>query len=100
MKIKLEPNPRAGLTLWHSEDGRFSGAITPPFMMKVPGEQDQLMPAGATLFVPEDAPNEKPTLNRYSPVVAKASSVRGLVPLLEKWTEENAAKSHWELRDI
>lgn len=100
MKVHLETDPKSGTSYWYSDDRRFYGAVLEPFALEVPGKPEtrQEMEAGALLSVPKYKPHERPSINKHSPLIVQAPSVDELVPLLEKWVDENAKKKLWDLR--
>jgi hypothetical protein len=95
----LVGDPRNGIFPWKTMDGHFTGYLISGFKMTPSdGGGDVELPAGALLAVPKNSPNERPSINKYSPVVVTAKTVEELPPLLELWTEANQAKTLWSLR--
>lgn len=99
MKVHVEADPRSNALYWYSDDKKFYGPIVEPFALedKAQGYYEEF-PAGALLSVPKISPGDRPTFNKYSPVVAQAPTVQELIPLLEVWVDKNAGKRHWDLR--
>lgn len=89
-----------GLLYWWTDPMHFLGVVNEPFTMEIPDrpETRETMPASALLFVPKRHERERPTFNKHSPVVEQAPTVAALVRRLERWTDENADKTPWELR--
>lgn len=100
MKVHLEVDPKNNQPYWFSDDRKFYGAIVAPFELEVHGEPEtrEAYPAGALLSVPKHSPGEKPSLNKYSPLIAQAPSIAELVPILEAWVDWNTGKKLWDLR--
>lgn len=98
MKVHVEANPRSGALWWYSDDKKFFGAIVEPFTLEEGEGYHEDFPAGALLSVPKHSPGERPSINKYSPVIVKAPTAQDLIPLLERWVDENSGKSLWSLR--
>lgn len=98
MKILVEGDPKTGAMFWRSEDASFYGALIPPFTLS-PGEgEDMPMPAGALLSVPKYERHERPSINKYSPLIVQAPTVDEVVKGLEAWTDLHAGKAAWGFR--
>jgi hypothetical protein len=69
-----------------------------PFTLEEGEGYHEDFPAGALLSVPKHSPGERPSINKYSPVIVKAPTAQDLIPLLERWVDENSGKSLWSLR--
>lgn len=100
VKIHIETDPKNDQPYWFSEDRRFYGAVVAPFELEALDEPKsrEAFPAGAILSVPKHSPGERPSLNKYSPLIVQAPSIAELVPLLEAWVDQNAGKKLWDLR--
>lgn len=98
MKI-LVGEPENDLYPWKTSDGKFHGFLTSGFKLTDRDTGEEIdMPAAALLFVPKYSPNDRPSHNKYSPVIATASTVDELKPKMEAWLKENAGKTTWSLR--
>lgn len=93
MKVHIEADPKSNISYWYSDDKKFYGAIVEPFNL-----DDKKFPAGALLSVPKYTREERPSINKYSPLIVQSPTVEGLIPMLERWTDENAGKTLWSLR--
>ena len=98
MKVHIEADPRSKALYWYSDDKKFYGAIVEHFTLDDGEGYREDFPAGALLSVPKHSPGERPSINKYSPVIAKAPTAQELVPLLERWVDENTGKKLWDLR--
>jgi hypothetical protein len=98
MKILVEGDPKTGGMFWRSEDSSFYGALLPAFTL-TPAEGDEMpMPAGALLSVPKYGRYDRPSINKYSPLIVQAPTVDLVVKGLEAWTDQNSGKALWKLR--
>lgn len=95
----LVGEPQNGLYPWRTSDGKFMGVLMAGVTL-VPDDGGEAweLPAGALLAVPKHQPNERPSINKYSRVVAQAPTVEELRPKLEAWAKANQDKSLWSLR--
>jgi len=97
----LVSDPRGGTFLWKTADGKFQGVLIESFkLVDKDGGVEIEMPAAALLAVPKHYPHERPSHNKYSPVIAQAPTVEELKPKMEEWLKANAGKSLWSLRRI
>lgn len=98
MKILVEGDPKTGAMFWRAEDASFYGALLPPFTLTPEDGDEMPMPAGALLSVPKYGRYDKPTINKYSPLIVQAPTVDLVVKGLEAWTDQNAGKAPWEFK--
>lgn len=90
---------RNNLYPWKTADGKFAGYIVEGFkMMPSDGKGEVEVPAGALLAVPKYNQNDRPSINKYSPVIATGWTIEELKPKLDEWLKENKDKSLWSLR--
>lgn len=52
----------------------------------------------ALLAVPKHDPNDTPSINKYSPTVAKGETLEELKLGIASWADANQHKTAWELR--
>jgi len=84
---------------WQTADGKYIGVLMAGMKLTAVGDGEDLeLPAGALLCVPKHSPNEPPSINKYSPLIAQAPTVEELKPKMEAWLRKNARKTLWELR--
>lgn len=88
-----------GYYQWKTSDGKFDGVLTPPVTLTPQdGSEPIHLPAGALLAVPKHTPNEAPSINKYSPVIAQAPTIEDLKPGIEAWVKQNEGTKRWFLR--
>jgi len=98
MKILVEGDPSTGGLFWRSLDASFYGALQPAFTLMPQDGAEMPMPAGAVLSVPKYERYERPSINKYSPLIVQAPTLDEVVKGLEVWTDQNAGKAPWEFR--
>lgn len=95
----LKSAKRNGITDWRTENGKFSGVLVDPVVLRERGKDDVMeLPAAALLAVPKDREGERPSINKYSPIIARGPTSEELGPLISAWTEAHRGDSLWKLR--
>lgn len=98
MRILVEGDPKTGAIFWRTEDSQFFGALIPPFTLTPEEGEEMPVPGGALLSVPKYERYDRPSINKYSPLIIQAPTVNAVVRGLEAWTDWNAGKPPWGFR--